>query len=201
MFERLPEPSPMFEVKLRNYLVSLIRVLRSIFVELEQRLSLKQNYNEFSRHGSWWFKANTTPTTFSVSGERAIPLGTVTYATHLNDFEAHPTSKGLKYIGTQPLLTQIIFTGSVLGGNNRVAGLYIGICPGNVTPDPDTHRISESEIYITLSGETRGEAGALQHLTILNPGDTVFPILQNRDAFDDMTLTFMKMVCFGVVGR
>jgi hypothetical protein len=139
-----------------------------------------------------YLKNNATPTPITVINQRAVVSGTMNTGTLFN-FIKDPLTNSLKYTGPGGRF-HIVATFNFFEGSQNTCGFYIGKNTNDATPlDPDTDRISESEIYINSSNPSNQPVGgAVQTVLDLNTNDRVFFIVQNKDAATAITVEFLK---------
>lgn len=142
--------------------------------------------------GFVYMKNNATATTVLVIGDRYEVAGTklldTTYAQRFN-----LVSNRLQYTSDIPKQVSIQLSGTATSAANNVVGTYIGICRNGNTIDPTADRISESEMYTTMTG-TRPEGVFCQCITTLGSGDRIYAITQNTTAINDVTYSFMNFI-------
>lgn len=140
-----------------------------------------------------YMKNNTTPTVVSVSGTRYAMAGMTEFGAVRQRFIHDVATNSLIYTSIVPRIFNIQVAYSIISGNNNVVGVYIGIDRNGIPLNPDTDKITESEMYTTTSG-TRPESSFSQCVVTLNQGDRVYVILQNISAATNITVEFMNMI-------
>lgn len=155
-------------------------------------------HNRQWQRGAAWLKFNATPTVVTTQQDRYVAAGTWETRADAN--------RGVALEGPTLQVTgeggpvRVLCTGTLQSGNNVVVGVYLAISrdpeaplnPGVAGSDP-SDRISESEVYITMSGTSRPEAFAIQSLNDVEPGDRVYLIVQNRTGTQDIVVEFAHL--------
>jgi hypothetical protein len=151
--------------------------------------------------GVIYLKNNTIPTIITTINERKVVSGTMSTGTLFN-FIKDPSTNSLKYTGPGARF-HIITNFSFSGGSRDIYGFYIGHNTDDTTPlDPDSDRISESEIYVNSNQPNdQPAAGTIQTVLDLNTDDRVFFIVQNRETTADITVEFMKFVVTSITAE
>lgn len=144
--------------------------------------------------GVMYLKNNTTETSIPSINGRAVVAGTIQTGL-LTNFVKDATTNSLKYTGVGGRF-HIVVSFNFYSGNQDVCGFYIG---HNTNPesalDPNTNRISESEIYANSSNpSTQPVAGMVQTILDLNTNDRIFFIVQNKESTDSIRVEFMKFI-------
>lgn len=149
--------------------------------------------------GNMSLKDNTIESVISSIGERVRITGT-SLPGELSNFTYSSTDQVLQYTGANSGVFHCVCTLSLqVGGNNVMLGAYLAINTSGPrgTLDPDTDRITESEVY-TIAGFERNEAISIQFIRTLNPGDRIYPIVQNNNSRNNITVEFFNFVVHNV---
>lgn len=149
--------------------------------------------NNSTSVANMYIKNNDLETTVVAQGERYPIEGISQVSSVLQRFEHVQSENSIQYKSPVSRLFKIQASLSVLGPNNAVLGLYIGVCrsPGPLTPNED--RIEESEIYLTTSG-SKPDSALTQSLVSLNEGDRVYCIAQNTSGTGDITVQAVNLI-------
>lgn len=149
--------------------------------------------NNSTAVANMYMKVNTVPTVFSVAGERNAVLGVTQANPFLQKFIHADKGNMVQYNSNITREFSATATFTVLAPNNQIIGFYIGICKSGNPIDPDTDRITESEVYITTNG-ARPDAGTIQCIRPLSQGDRVYVIVQNKNNTSDVIVEFLNLI-------
>ena len=164
-----------------------------------------EEHNRTWQRGALWLKFNATPTVVSVQQDRYVIAGTS---------ETNPDrNRGLEHVQDGNVLQvvgdggsfHVVATGTVESANNAIVGIYLAVArdpgaalnPGPAGPAP-SDRLSESEVYVNMSGTARPTPFAVQALVDLDPGDRVYVIVQNRNGTADITVEFLHLTVVAI---
>ncbi len=140
-----------------------------------------------------YMKNNAIPTDVLVQGDRYAMAGVTQVGTIIQKFVHELATNSLKYTSVNSKIVTIQSSASLTAASNNVIGVYLGICRNGNAIDPTTDRISESEVYVTMSG-TRPDAVFVQCIATINDGDRIYIILQNTNAQSDITVQFANLI-------
>jgi hypothetical protein len=144
--------------------------------------------------GAMYMKNNAVETVIPNVNDR-VKMAGVTEVNGINQRFAHDlANNALEYTGVISRSFHITTTFTIEpASNNQRYGIYMGVNRGG-SIDPDTDRISESEVYINTTQTGRADAAAVQALVTLNQGDKVYMIVQNVTSSANATIVFFNMI-------
>ena len=157
-------------------------------------------HNRSWQRGATWLKDNDAVTTVSIQGERYVIAGTSETAPDRNQGFEHVQQGNVLHLTGQGGPFHLIATGTVESANNVIVGVYLAVSrdpEADLDPGADgsetSDRISESEVYVNMSGTARPTPFAVQSILDLDQGDRAYVIVQNRSGTQDITVEFLHL--------
>lgn len=178
---------------------------------LKSNFSRNTGIHNSSSIANIYSKNNATVTPVAETGQRVAAVyddltvgSTFVERFELNEnstYNLNPTGtisnvKTIKYLSnvTKRFTVQCNFTVFTNSPNSDVIGIYLAVNRDPLSNLSESDRISESEVYLTLSSGVRPDPGFVQTVLDLNEGDRVYLIVQNRDAARDIIVQFANMI-------
>jgi hypothetical protein len=145
-----------------------------------------------------YMKNNAVATDIVVQGTRYPVAGTTEFAAISQRWTHDAANNAVTYASTVPRRVKAHASFTLTGSANNVIGFYIGKCLSGNAIDPTADRISESEVYVTVSG-SRPDSGFVQAIIDLAVGDRVYCIVQNTSSTADVTVQFLNLIVEPIV--
>lgn len=191
--------------------ISGSRVSGLQFDNLKSNFSRNTGINNSSSIANIYSKNNEAVTPIAAIGQRVSAVyGDLTVgSTFVERFELNENStynlnptgtisnvKTIKYLSniTKRFTVHCNFTVFTNSPNADILGIYLAVNRDPLSNLSESDRISESEVYLTLSSGVRPDPGYVQTVLDLNEGDRVYLIVQNRDAARNIIVQFVNMI-------
>ena len=158
--------------------------------ETEAGLNRSRWHNEMART---WRAEDLAATRARVTQDASEARKAPEFAALSQRWTHDAANNAVVYASAVPRRVKAQASFTIRGSANNVIGVYLAKCESGNSIVPDTDRISESEVYVAMSG-SRPDSAFVQAILDVTEGDRVYCIVQNTSSTADVTVEFLNLI-------